>query len=133
MTGFVLDTNVLVQHWRRSRSGTVNAQIKEFQAELWAGRLIDLENTNAIVTPVVLEYLCGVRDQMELSLARAYLKTFESVDMGRILAADWREAKRLAERVPRNGRPRDISDCLIKAIAARLNYQVRSFDTGMPQ
>jgi predicted nucleic acid-binding protein len=133
MRRFVLDTNVLVQHWRRSRSGGAPGQVKELQAGVWARRLIDLENTNAIVTPVVLEYLCGVRDQMERGLTRAYLKPFESVDKGRILAADWREAKRLAERVPRNGRPRDFSDCLIKAIATRLNYQVRSFDTGLPQ
>jgi predicted nucleic acid-binding protein len=133
MRRFVLYTNVLVQHWRNSRSGGASGQIKDVDADVWARRLIDFEETNAIVTPVLLEYLCGVRDRVELGLARAYLKPFESVDKGRILAADWREAKRLAERVPRNGRPRDFSDCLIKAIATRLNYQVRSFDTGMPQ
>jgi predicted nucleic acid-binding protein len=133
MRRFVLDTNVLIQHWRNSRSGIPTEQVNNGDAEVWARRLIELEDTNAIVTPVLLEYLCGVRDQWELGLARAYLKPFESVDTGRILVADWRQARRPAERVPQSGRPRDFTDCLIKAIASRLNYQVRSFDTGMPR
>jgi predicted nucleic acid-binding protein len=132
MRRFLLDTSVLVRHWRGCRTGKTSAQIKESDADLWARRLIEIEDTNAIVTPVLLEYLCGVRDQSELGLARAYLKPFQSVDEGKTLVADWREARRLAERVPKNGRPRDFSDCLIKAIASRLNYQVRTFDTGMP-
>jgi predicted nucleic acid-binding protein len=133
MRRFLLDTSVLVQHWRRCRASKKPAEIKETDAELWARRLIEIEDTNAMVTPVLLEYVCGVRDQLELSLARAYLKPFHSVDKGKTLVADWREARRLAERVPKSGRPRDFSDCLIKALAARLNYQVRTFDTGMPR
>jgi predicted nucleic acid-binding protein len=133
MRRFLLDTSVLVRHWRGCRTGKTTAQINEANADLWARQLIEIEDTNAIVTPVLLEYLCGVRDQLELGLARVYLKPFRSVDKGKTLVADWREAQRLAERVPRNGRPRDFGDCLIKAIASRLNYQVRTFDTGMPQ
>jgi predicted nucleic acid-binding protein len=133
MRRFLLDTSVLVRHWRGCRTGRITAQIKEADADLWARRLIEIEDTNAIVTPVLLEYLCGVRDQLELGLARAYLKPFQSVDKGKTLVVDWREAQRLAERVPKTGRPRDFSDCLIKAIASRLNYQVRTFDTGMPR
>jgi predicted nucleic acid-binding protein len=130
---FVLDTSVLVRHWRGSRTGKTSAQIKEIEADEWARALIEIEETNAIVTPVRIEYLCGVRDQWELGLARAYLKPFQSIDKGKTLVADWREAQRLAERVPKNRRPRDFGDCLIKAIALRLNYQVRTFDTGMPR
>jgi predicted nucleic acid-binding protein len=133
MRRFLLDTSVLIRHWSNCRTGKKAAEIKEADADLWARRLIEIEETNAIVTPVLLEYLCGVRDQLELGLARAYLKPFRSVDKGKTLVADWREAQRLAERVPKNGRPRDFSDCLIKAIASRLNYQVRTFDTGMPR
>jgi predicted nucleic acid-binding protein len=128
---FVLDTSILVRHWRGCRTGKTSAQIKEADASFWAHTLIEIEDTNAIVTPVRLEFVCGVRDQWELSLARAYLKPFQSIDKGKTLVGDWREAQRLAERVPKNGRPRDLGDCLIKAIASRLNYQVRSFDTGM--
>jgi predicted nucleic acid-binding protein len=130
---FVLDTSVLVRHWRGSRTGRTSAQIREIEADDWARALIEIEETNAIVTPVRVEYLCGVRDQWELGLARAYLKPFQSIDQGKTLVADWREAQRLAERVPKNGRPRDFGDCLIKAIALRLNYQVRTFETGMPR
>jgi predicted nucleic acid-binding protein len=133
MRRFVLDTSVLVRHWRGSHTGKTSTQVKAPEAESWVRRLIEIEDTNAIVTPVLLEFLCGVRDQAELALARAYLKPFQSVDKGKTLVADWREARRLAERVPKNGRPRDFSDCLIKAIASRLNYQVRTFDTGMPR
>ncbi len=109
----------------------MSAQVRETDAEEWARGLIEIEDTNAIVTPVRLEYLCGVRDQWELGLARAYLRPFQSIDKGKTVVADWREAQRIAERVPKNGRPRDFGDCLIKAIALRLNYQVRSFDTGI--
>jgi predicted nucleic acid-binding protein len=133
MRRFLLDTSVLITHWGRCRTGKRAAAIKEFDADSWARRLIEIEDTNAIVTPVMLEYLCGVRDQLELGRARAYLKPFHSVDKGKTLVADWREARRLAERIPKNARPRDFGDCLIKAIASRLNYQVRTFDTGMPR
>jgi predicted nucleic acid-binding protein len=130
---FVLDTSVLIRHWRARRTGKSWAQVKDTDAEAWASLLIEIEDTNAIVTPVRIEFLCGVRDQWELGLARAYLKPFHSIDKGKTLVADWREAQRLAERAPRNGRPRDLGDCLIKAIASRLNHQVRTFDAGMPQ
>lgn len=85
------------------------------------------------MTPVLLEFLCGVNDKMEMKLARAFLKAFDPIDQGKILDADWREARRFAERVPRSGRSRDFADCLIKAIANRLRHDVRSFDRGMPR
>src|ERR1017187_2949364 len=105
MRRFLLDTSVLVRHWRGCRTGKKSAEIKEGDAELWARRLIEIEDTNAIATPVLLEYLCGVRDQLELGLARAYLKPFRSVDKGKTLVADWRGAQRLAQRGPQNRQP----------------------------
>lgn len=38
------------------------------------------------------------------------------------LQEDWKKARQIAERVPRNGKPRQLGDCLIRAIAARLKY-----------
>ena len=67
MRRFVLDTSILVRHWRGCRTGKTSVQIKEVDASLWARTLIEIEDTNAIVTPVRLEFVCGVRDQWELS------------------------------------------------------------------
>ena len=39
------------------------------------------------------------------------------------------KAKRLAERVPRDGRRRQLGDCLVQAIANRLRYEVFAIDT----
>jgi len=92
-----------------------------------------IEQSDATVTPVLLEFLCGVVDKRDMILARAFLKQFKAIDDRRILKPDWQEARRLAERVPANGRPRDLGDCLIRTIAQRLNYEVQSLDTGMPR
>jgi predicted nucleic acid-binding protein len=133
MHRFVLDTNVLIAHWRRSRKGKPISEIKATEVGDWARRLIDVERTSAVVTPVVVEFLCGISQQSELNLARSYLKPFQVIDNGKMLVGDWREAERLAARVPPSGRPRDLGDCLIRAIAARLHYEVRTFDRGMPR
>ncbi|HEV3167934.1 MAG TPA: PIN domain-containing protein [Isosphaeraceae bacterium] len=129
----VLDTNVLVRHWGNSRGGTPLASFRAGDVQSWARRLIDNERTDAIVTPVYLEFVCGTGDQSELLLERAYLKAFMIVDKGKISAADWKEARRLAEWVPSSRRPRNMGDCLIRAIAHRLGYDVRTFDSGMPR
>ncbi len=129
----VLDTSILISHWRRCRSARPLAQINETEAESWALRLIEIERSDAIVTPVLIEFLRGIGDKREMILARAFLKPFKAIDDRRTLKRDWQEALRLAERVPANRRPRDLGDCLIKAIAQRLNYEVRSLDTGMPR
>jgi hypothetical protein len=34
--------------------------------------------------------------------------------------------------VPRNGKPRQLGDCLIRAIAARLKYDVQTVDGSFP-
>jgi predicted nucleic acid-binding protein len=129
----ILDTSILIRHWQLCRTGRSIDRISESDAEGWARDLIKIEDSNAIVTPVLLEFLCGVRDKREMILVRAFLSAFRCLDSGRTLVSDWREARRLAERVPANGRPRDLGDCLIKAIANRLNCGVRTSDAGMPR
>lgn len=130
---FVLDTSVLIRHWRNCRVGQPLIDVNPVQAEEWARKLIQIEQADSIVTPVYLEFVSGARDRTELHLARAYLKPFSILDRGTITAADWNEARRLAERIPPSGRPRDLGDCLIKAVATRLGFEVRTFDTGMPR
>jgi predicted nucleic acid-binding protein len=133
MRRLVLDTNILIAYWKRCRAGRPLTQISASDVQSWAQRLIELEDSNAIVTPVLVEFLCGVTDKTEMKLSRAFLRAFDPIDRGKILDADWREARRFAERVPRSGRSRDFADCLIKAIAQRLRHDVRSFDSGMPR
>jgi predicted nucleic acid-binding protein len=128
----VLDTSVLIRHWHRSVTRPLE-RLSIDDARKWARELIAIEETDAIVTPVVIEVVCGVRSAQELRLARAYLDEFRILDGGEVTVADWTEARRLAERIPRDARPRQLGDCLIQAIARRFKYLVRSFDTGMPR
>lgn len=92
-----------------------------------------LYDTDAIVTPIRIEFVAGTRTAHELRLARAYLANFRAIDGGRILAEDWIEAHRIAERVPRDGKPRQLGDCLIAAIAKRLRYDVEAKDRAFPK
>ena len=76
-------------------------------------QLIEIKKSNAIVTPVLLVFLCGVGDKRELILTRAFLKPFKAIDDRRTLKRDWQEAQRLAERVarqPKAPRSRRLSD-----------------------
>lgn len=132
MKQFILDTNVLCRHWRRSRKGTLKGKTTA-DAESWARNLIRLLETDAIVTPVAIEFVCGVVDRHEMELSRAYLSVFDLVDRGEIKGPDWMLARQLAERIPREAARRDFGDCLIKAIALRLGYEVNTFDEGMPR
>jgi predicted nucleic acid-binding protein len=125
----VLDTNKLIRHWKRFKP---SGDRTPSGAKAWAETLIELEQTNAIVTPVELEMLGGDVSDRDRELTRAYLKPFQVIDNGRIIAEDWEEARHLIERIPRDPRPRGLTDCLIRAIADRLNYEVLSDDKGMP-
>jgi predicted nucleic acid-binding protein len=128
----VLDTSVLVRHWHRSISSHLE-RLTTDDAKQWARDLIQIEESDAVVTPVVLEIICGVRNARELRLIRAYLNEFRIIDGGKVTVEDWNEACRLAQRIPRDGRPRQLGDCLIRAIARRFKFLVRTFDTGMPR
>lgn len=123
-----LDTNVLINHWRRAAPPRTHGEARQRAKEL-----IELEGTRLIATPVRIEYLCGAQNQKELQLCAAYLDQFELVDGGKIPAQDWEEAERIAKRVGKSGRSRDLVDCLLQAISARLNCDVKSSDTGIPR
>jgi len=77
-----------------------------------------------------IEMVGGITSRRELELTKAFLGVFTCIDQKRIPASDWQEAIRLAQRVPRDRRPRQLGDCLIRAIANRLKYNVLTFDTG---
>jgi len=123
----VLDANRLIRYWQTSRPENIS------DARRLARQLIDLKGTGAIVTPVVIEFVGGTRDSGDLARARAFLDEFDVIDNGRILAEDFVHALRLAE--PRRGitRRRSFADCLIRAIADRLHYEVDTEDAGMPR
>jgi predicted nucleic acid-binding protein len=131
MKKLVLDTNVLIRFWRQSRSKPP-ARNTARQARAWAERLVELHETDAIVTPIYIEMVAGTRNRHDLELTRAYLSRFRCIDEGKIIPRDWEEAARMAQRVPKGGKPRDLGDCLIRAIADRLNHTVLTFDEGFP-
>ena len=128
----ILDTNVLIRHWNRSRPKQLDQATTE-DAVAWAQKLIQVTRTKATVTPVAVEFVCGVLGRHEMELARAFLSQFVLADDGHITEEDWAHARRLAERVPHETRSRQLGDCLIKAIADRLRYAVETFDLGMPR
>jgi predicted nucleic acid-binding protein len=101
----------------------------------WAERLIQLEKTDAIVTPVELELLGGDLSTKDRELTAAYLQPFRIIDQGRILPEDWEHARRLIKRIPQGPslRARGLVDCLIRAIADRLNHELWTDDSGMPR
>jgi predicted nucleic acid-binding protein len=120
----LLDSNILINHWH-----SYLPQIRtEKTMRQWAKNLIQTHSTNCICSPVEIELLAGTRSQSELKLHRAYLEAFHNIDGGTILKDDWQLAKQIAERVPRDGKPRDLGDCLIEAIAARRHYEVLTGD-----
>ncbi|MGD0139162.1 MAG: PIN domain-containing protein [Tepidisphaeraceae bacterium] len=129
----VLDTNVLINHWRRSFPLKGSNQIPHRKAVACARSLIELQNSNAILSPIYIEYLCGPQSAGGVENARNYLDQFEIVDEGRILPEDWKESKRIAGRVSRNSAPRDMGDCLIRAICNRLNMDVVTLDAHFPR
>lgn len=144
MVKHVLDTNWLNRQLRKLRSDS-NAE----DARKLAQESIDRHDTNAIVSPVEIEILAGVRDPHELEPTEVFLSLFVIIDARKIPPADWETAKRLAKHVVRYDRDvpgrqrkrareknprteaRDFGDCLISAIAARLHYEVDSEDRGL--
>ncbi len=119
----ILDTEVLISHYHKMTAPrTVDA------ARAHARNLINIQDTKWILWPIRIEFLCGVRDSNELKLYSAYLEPFEVLDKPDIKPQDWIEAERLARRVKEIGRPRKLGDCLIQAIAIRLNADVVTRD-----
>ena len=131
----IFDTSILISDWHQN-AGKRPKRGSKRQFETWgnqrAKELIELHGSDLIATPVAIEFIAGVQSSDELRLARAFLKPFRVMDDGRILSEDWKEAERLAARVPSDGRRRQLGDCLIRAIADRLNCEVLSLDKGFP-
>ncbi len=100
MRHIVLDTTILIAQWRRRRLARPLTELDEAEVHRWARQLIEIERSDATVTPVLLEFLCGVSDKREMILARAFLKPFHAIDDRRMLKRDWQEAQRLAEECP---------------------------------
>lgn len=127
----ILDTSVLIQFWHRCR-GRLKRLPVEKDAKDWAAQLIARRRSRLIVTPVQLEFLAGATSAEELRLFQAFLSAFTLFDEERTLPVDWQEARRLIQRVPRDGKPRQLGDCLIRAIATRLNCDVVPVDHRFP-
>jgi predicted nucleic acid-binding protein len=127
----ILDTNILILFWRQKRAKSRKSTLTENVARRWAKELIDLRRSNAIVSPVAIEFLGGSTNREELKLYRAFIGEFVIVDRGNVPADDWKEARQRAERVPANSRPRQLGDCLIVAIAKRLRLDVDSLDANV--
>lgn len=122
----VLDTSVLIKHWHdRSQRG------RGSPATDWAEELFKIWQSNETVTPVVIEFLCGATSGEELADYREFLSGFKIIDNGLISAQDWQEAKQMAERVPRDGKRRQLGDCLVMAISQRLSREVVTHDRRM--
>jgi predicted nucleic acid-binding protein len=131
MAKLLFDTSALIAHWHRCSRRKLASKTTQDACD-WADRLAELHQTRTIVTPVAVEFLAGTRSGHELDLARAYLSRFEVIDGGRITLADWDLARRVAERVPHDGKPRQLGDCLIRALAQRFKCNVVSFDERFP-
>ena len=127
----ILDTSILIAHWRRCAQGGLRERNRA-DATAWARQLIETRKSNLIATPVEIEFLAGVQSSHELELARVFLGEFDVVDKRDIPKKDWEDAQRIAQRVPQNGSPRDLGACLIRAIANRLRYEVDTLDAQFP-
>lgn len=82
----LLDSTFLIAHLQRM---SPLAGKGADDARNWAKRLIDIKGTNAMVSPVVIEVLAGVRDSHELALIEAFLEEIEVVDEGTTPPQDW--------------------------------------------
>jgi predicted nucleic acid-binding protein len=121
----VLDTNVLINFWHHALGKRRLGDVSLADARRWGRDLLDLHDGGVvIVTPVFVEFLCGVQNARELALAHAFLAVFKIADAGEIPPKDWEETRRLAQRVPEDGKTRQMGDCLIRAICNRLKLEV---------
>ncbi len=134
MRKIILDTNILILHWHQSRAGRIADNTVE-EAEGWARRLIAIHQSRWMVTPVLLEFLGIIVNGHEMKLSRAFIDHFHPLDDGNITGQDWQKARQLAERIGKGPSPprRGAIDCLIKAIALRLDCEIRTADQKMPR
>lgn len=129
----ILDTNRLINHWGRCRARHGPRAISTERAKSWADELIEIEDAQTILTPIYIEYLCGQTTAEKVRLAQAFLNQFKIVDRGMIQDTDWQLATRIAARVRPSGGRRQMGDCLIRAVADRLGFEIRTGDRGFPR
>jgi predicted nucleic acid-binding protein len=128
MSKRILDTEVLISHYNKmTKSKSVEA------VKAHARQLIDIQETKWILSPSRIEFLCGSLSSNELKLYSAYLEPFEVLDEQNIPSQDWSEAERRAQWVKESGRRRKLGDCLIQAIAKRLNAEIVTSDRDFRQ
>lgn len=118
----ILDTSVLIQHWRARPSANASS------ARANARKLIDLRGSAHIVAPVEIEFLAGIKSEAEMLRAEAFLSQFKRPPNDEVRLEDWKKAREFARRVPRDGKPRQLADCLIRAMALRLKADVDTLD-----
>jgi predicted nucleic acid-binding protein len=129
----VLDTNILISYWKRVTGNNRLSAVTTEQAREWGHSLVKELDSDLILTPVCIEFLCGFGSAHEVKLGRAYLPAFDIADEGSISERDWQQARRLAERVPRDGLRRQLGDCLIRAICDRLRLEVLTGERRFPR
>ncbi|MEZ6233190.1 MAG: PIN domain-containing protein [Phycisphaerales bacterium] len=131
--GRVFDTNYLIGAWNRHGPPQSLTEARER-----AKQFLNTMGSGGILSPIRLEFLSGARTKQELRLYDAFLDQFEVLDLAAkrqrgVRAEDWTEAERLVRRVPPDGKPRHLADCLIRAIANRLGVEVLTNDAGFPR
>jgi len=129
----VIDTNILINHWRRMSQNSNWDQVTREIVHLWADRLIKMESSNLILTPIGIEFLCGFTYHLEMQFAKDFLLKFQFADGGEIRSEDWSTALSLAERIPKNQKRRQLGDCLIASICKRLRLLISTADINFPR
>jgi predicted nucleic acid-binding protein len=127
----ILDTSVLVRHWRMRCAGS-RKDVSLEMATRWGQELCVMYPPAFVVSPVIIEFVAGAREGTELRLFRTFMDPIPSLDQGIIPPTDWVLARKLAERIPKSGKPRQLGDCIISAIARRSRCDVITFDKDFP-
>lgn len=128
----ILDSCKLIKQWRRCYRRHAG-ELSDREIVRWAKELIELYETDWIVTPVAVEFLAGFTSRKELKWGERFLSSFHCVDGRNIPPEDWEVAFGLARWVPMDKKSRQLGDCLIQAIARRLKCDVETDDRGFPR
>jgi hypothetical protein len=94
----IIDANHLIGIWRLRIPKPADADITD--ARQCADESIRNLGTNALVTPVVMEFLAGIQSRHELRLADEFLTQFAVIDAGHVYNTtgssrdDWSAASR---------------------------------------
>ena len=128
----ILDSCKLINQWQRCY-GRHHGKPSDRDITRWAKELIELYETDWIVTPVAVEVLAGFTRREELKWGERFLSYFRCVDAKNIPPEDWDTAFHLVRWIPHDKKRRQLGDCLIRAIARRLKCDVETNDRGFPR